>query len=250
MRTVGLCLVFICLGAALTQTVDLSTQEKPEWKRFVAERYLAYKSVFPVQSAQTQASLDKLIKEAAANKNQAVIDLNQKKGDPFLAKLFKNGLTSYTSTATVEAMEGIDADMLTEFSNYLADSLKIAAGARRDFMDQMSISAFADKNDWKEFAFIFKLNAGTAKYVSVLSVLDSKTNTLDFLVCDIKSGFELAPDVIISTHTKSSFFGLFKSTKVVITRRPAELTMESIELLFKFFKVSALEKFALYRNIK
>lgn len=249
MRTIGVFLMFVCVGAAFAQLADNGVAA-PEWKRFVSPRYQSYSNMKALGSAQTQASLDKLIKEAAANKQQAVYDLNQKKGDPFLAKLFKNGLSAYTSTATIEAMEGIDVNMLTEFSNYLADNLRIAAASRREFMDQMSISAFADKNDWKEFAFIFKLNAGTAKYVSVLSILDERTNTLDFLVCDIKSGFELAPDVIVSTHTKSSFFGLFKSTKIVVTRRPAELTMESIELLFKFFKVSALEKFKQFRNIK
>ena len=81
MRTVGLCLLFVCLGATLTQ--EISAPANQEWKRFVSDRYLAYKTVFPIQSAQTQASLDGLIKDAVANKNQAVYDLNQKKNDPF-----------------------------------------------------------------------------------------------------------------------------------------------------------------------
>lgn len=69
-------------------------------------------------------------------------------------------------------------------------------------------------------------------------------------MCDIRAGFEMAPDVILSTSSKSSWFGLFSKTTVKIVKKPAELTQSSIQLLFKFFKVSALEKFKKFRNIK
>ena len=204
---------------------------------------------FRLKSAKTQADLDKMLKEAVGTKDQVVYELNQKKGDPFLAKLFKNGITSYTSSAIVEGLEGVELNMLTEYSKYLADKMNIPASARPTFMDQLYLSSITDKNEWKEFEFMYKLNSGTAKYVSVMSVLDSNTNTLDFLNSDIKAGFELGPDVIISTKRRSSFFGLFSKTTIEITKRPAELTMQSIELLFKFFKVAAFEKFRAFRKV-
>jgi hypothetical protein len=204
---------------------------------------------FRLKSAQTQAELDRMLRDAVGTKDQVVYELNQKRGDPFLAKLFKNGITSYTSSAIVESLEGVELDMLNDYSVYLADKMSIPAHARPTFMDQLYLSSITDKNEWKEFEFLYKLNAGTAKYVSVMSVLDSNTNTLDFLNSDIKAGFELGPDVIISTRRRSSFFGLFSSTSIQITYRPAELTMQSIELLFKFFKVAAFEKFRAFRHI-
>lgn len=203
-----------------------------------------------LRSAQTQAELDGMLKNEAGQREQVMFELNQKKGDPFLAKLFKNGITHFTSSATVESVEGVDADLLMEYANYLADKLQIPANARPTFLDQLWLASITDRAEWKEIDFIYKLNAGTAKYVSVMSVTDIASNTMDFLVSDIKAGFELGPDVIVSTSTKKSFFGLFSSTKVVITYRPAELTRESIELLFKFFKVSAFDKFRAFRNIK
>jgi hypothetical protein len=204
---------------------------------------------FRLKSAQTQADLDKMLRDAVGSKDQVVYELNQKKNDPFIAKLFKNGITSYTSSAVVESLEGVEVDFLSEYTDFLADKMSIPANARPTFKDQLFLSSITDKNEWKEFEFLFKLNSGTAKYVSVMSVLDSRTNTLDFLNSDIKAGFELGPDVIISTKRRSYFFGLFSSTTIEITKRPAELTMQSIELLFKFFKVAAFEKFRAFRHI-
>lgn len=139
--------------------------------------------------------------------------------------------------------------MLEEYANFLADSILIPASSRSAFIDSMIASSFADRGEWTEFEFLYKVNAGTAKYVSVISNFNMDANTMDFLVCNIGNGFSMAPDVIITTHTKSKFFGLFSKTTIKTIAKPAELTQRSIELLFKFFKVAAFEKFAAFRNI-
>lgn len=200
-------------------------------------------------SSQTQAELDELLRQAAGQKEQVIYELNANKNDPFLARLFRNGLSSYTSSTVVELVEGVDSSMLGEYGNFLADSMSIPAKDRQNFLDSMMASAFAERGEWSEFDFMYKLNYGTAKYVSIICYGHTDSDTFDFLISDIKSGFEMAPDIIISTHTKSKFFGLFKTTTIKIDRRPAELTRESIELLFKFFKVAAFEKFAAFRRI-
>ena len=200
-------------------------------------------------SDQTQAELDDLLRKAAGQKEQVIHELNANKNDPFLARLFKNGLSSYTSSTVVELVEGVETNMLGEYANFLADTMSIPAKDRNIFLDSMMASAFADRGEWSEFDFMYKINQGTAKYVSIICYLHRNQDTFDFLISDIKSGFEMAPDIIISTHTKSSFFGLFSSTTIKIERRPAELTRQSIELLFKFFKVAAFEKFAAFRRI-
>ena len=200
-------------------------------------------------SDQTQAELDDLLRKAAGQKEQVIHELNANKNDPFLARLFKNGLSSYTSSTVVELVEGVETNMLGEYANFLADTMSIPARDRPNFLDSMMASAFADRGEWSEFDFMYKINQGTAKYVSIICYLHRDQDTFDFLISDIKSGFEMAPDIIISTHTKSSFFGLFSSTTIKIDKRPAELTRESIELLFKFFKVAAFEKFAAFRRI-
>lgn len=201
-----------------------------------------------LKSAKTQAELGRLMKAEAGTRDQVYIELNNNKNDPFLARLFKNGLTHYTSNAVIESIEGVDVPQLTAFSKYLADKLKLPEVMKRTLIDQLYLASISDKSEWKDIAFTYKLNIGEAKYMSVMTVTDEPSNTMDFLVCDIKAGFQMAPDILVTTVTKSKFFGLFKSTSIKIDRRPAELTDKSIDLLFKFFKVSAFDKFRKFRG--
>ena len=231
---------------AFEETISRLPKWLPKYHSFTR---LSLPQFHSLKSGKTQSQLDQLLRSAVGSKEAIVYELNQNKNDPFLAKLFKNGITSYTSSAIVESLEGVDAGMINEYAEHLSNSMGIPFGARATFKDQLFLSTLTEKNEWKELEFMFKVNQGTAKYISVMSVLDESTNTLDFLNSDIKAGFELGPDVIISTKTRSSFFGLFSRTTIEITKRPAELTMRSIELLFKFFKVAAYDKFRAFRRV-
>lgn|SRR3990167_2553053 len=199
-------------------------------------------------SAKTQAELGKIMKAEVATRDEIVQNLNNNKNDPFLARLYKNGLTHYTSASVIDSIEGVDSAQLTKFSNYLADKLALPSTMRRALIDQLYLASISDRAEWKDIAFTYKLNVGEAKYMSVMTVTDEASNTMDFLVCDIKAGFQMAPDILVTTVTKSKFFGLFKSTSIKIDRRPAELTDKSIDLLFKFFKVSVFDKFRKFKG--
>lgn len=201
-----------------------------------------------LKSAKTQADLGVMMKAEAGKRDEVVYELNANKNDPFIARLFKNGLTHFTSSAVIESIEGVDSPYLTEFSHYLADKLNLPAHIRTPLIDQLYLASISDRSEWKDIAFTYKLNIGEAKYMSVMTVTDEPSNTMDFVVCDIKAGFQMAPDILVSTVTKKSFFGLFSSTSIRIDRRPAELTDKSIDLLFKFFKVSAFDKFRQFRG--
>jgi len=201
-----------------------------------------------LKSAQTQAALGAMMRSEAGKRDEVVYELNANKNDPFIARLFKNGLTHFTSTAIIESIEGVDTPMLTEFSHYLADKLNLPGSMKTALIDQLYLASISDRSDWKDIAFTYKLNIGEAKYMSVMTVTDEPSNTMDFVVCDIKAGFQMAPDILVSTVTKKRFFGLFSSTSIRIDRRPAELTDKSIDLLFKFFKVSAFDKFRQFRG--
>lgn len=85
-------------------------------------------------SKQSQAELDQLIKNSASEKEQAIIDLNKNKNDPFLAKLFKNGLTSYTSSAVIENVEGVEQKMLNQYASFLAGNIGIPSNSRQEFI--------------------------------------------------------------------------------------------------------------------
>lgn len=200
-------------------------------------------------SPQSSAQLDNILKQSESEKNKVMYELNNNKNDPFIAKLFKNGISHYTSSATVESVEKVDAASFMDYAEYLTGVYGILPEKKADFKDTLEIASLASKGDWQAVDFIYKLNKGTAKYVSIMTTQDPATNTFDFLNANIQAGFELGPDVFVSTKSKSSFFGLFQSTTIEIKYLPAELTKKSIQLLFKFFKVSAFEKFKKFRHL-
>lgn len=194
--------------------------------------------------------IDKVIKETIASKGKAEKDLQDNRSDPFVSKLFSNGIKSFKSHSKVSYIQKIDANEFSGFTNYLASSLRIPSKDRKNFIDTLSASVWMDLNDWKEISFIFNLGKGQAKFVSIVVANDMSTNKIDVLISDVQSTFEIGDDIFVSTRTKKSFFGLFGSTKLVIKKVPAKMTRKSIELIFKFFKIVAFERFAAFRSIK
>lgn len=193
--------------------------------------------------------IDDVIKQTINSKADAVKDLNDNKNDPFVSKLFSNGMKSFQSSAKVQYIQEVDGDELSGFANFLAQSLNVPAVKRTSFIETVEASVWIDLNDWKEVSFVFDLGKGQAKYVSVVSAINTKTNKIDFLVADVQSTFEIGDDIFVSTRTKKSWFGLFGKTELIIQKVPAKMTEKSIELIFKFFKIVAFERFAQFRQI-
>lgn len=199
-------------------------------------------------SAESQAKLNEFLNESAKNKDTAYATLQKSQDDPFVVKLFKNGLTHFTSTASVESLEGVESCLFEDYYTHLIHKMAIAENTREDFRNEMRLAAFGSKGEWKSVDFVFKNSQSTAKYINVMCAYNDSLDEADFLIADIKAGFTLGPDVIVSTTTSKSLFGLISKTKLKIIYRPAELTEKSIQLIFDFFKLTALEKFAAFRR--
>ena len=199
-------------------------------------------------SPQSQAKLNEFLSESSKNKDTAFAELRKSQDDTFVVKLFKNGITHFSSSASVESLEGVERSMLKEYYQHLIQKMKIPANTQQEFIIEMRLAAMGSSGEWKSIDFLFKNSQGTAKYINVMCAYDDKLDEADFLIADIQASFELGPDVIVTTSTSKKFFGLFSSTKVKYVYRPAELTEKSIQLIFEFFKLAALEKFNAFRR--
>lgn len=214
----------------------------------MTQKYLILLSL-TLGSALSLTPINEVIKQTINQKASALKELNDNKKDPFIAKLFSNGMKTYSDSTKVQFIQQVDGDELSGFANFLSTSLRIPTGKKASFIDTVQASVWMDVNDWKELSFVFDMGKGQAKYVSVVAAANSTTNKLDFLIADIQSNFEIGDDIFVSTYTKKSFFGLFGSTKLVIKKVPAKMTEKSIDLIFKYFKIVAFERFAKFRSI-
>lgn len=199
-------------------------------------------------TAESQAKLTEFLNESAKNKDTAYAELRKNQNDPFVAKLFKNGVTHFTSSASVESLEGVEQFMFEDYYNHLIAKMQIPPSTQEDFRMEMRLATMGSRGEWKSVDFLFKNSRATAKYVNVMCAYDDRVDEADFLIADVQASFELGPDVIVTTSTKSSFFGLFSKTQIKYIYRPAELTEKSIQLIFEFFKLAALEKFTAFRR--
>lgn len=195
------------------------------------------------------SAVDAAIKDTVNQKGAAQQDLNANKADPFVAKLFTNGLTKFESASSVQYLQKVPHGALDNFVNYLVRMLGVPADKQVDFKDTIHASAYMENNEWKEFDFIYRQNGtGGAKYSSIL-VFNIDGTAFDFLIADVKATFELGDDIFVSTSTKSKFFGLSSKTEVQIRKVPAVMTQKSIDLIFKFFKIVAYDSFAKFRGL-
>ena len=219
-----------------------------KFKRFHAFSKDGFKTMKGLGSAETQSKLTKFLADSAKNKQSAYTALYENKDDPFIVKLYKNGLTYFSQAASVESLEGVEKVMLDEYYSHLIVQMNVPANVRDEFRAEMKLTAFGSMGDWKSIDFIFKNSKGTAKYINVMCATDRTVRESDFLIADVRASFELGPDLVVTTSTSSAFFGLIKWTKVKMVKRPAEISENTIRLLFNFFKLAAFEKFIAFRQ--
>ena len=171
-----------------------------------------FKMLRGLGGAESQAKLNEFLDGSTKNKEDAYAVLRQSQDDPFVVKLYKNGLTHFSSSASIESLEGVEECMFSEYFDHLAQKMAIPAEKKSNFIDEMVLAVMGSRGEWKSIDFLFKNARATAKYVNCMAAFDSNTSEADFLIADIKASFELGPDVFVTTSTSSSFFGLFSRT--------------------------------------
>jgi hypothetical protein len=202
-----------------------------------------------LKSVKGYSEFDSMIRKAIAIKEQVVSTLS-KKTDPFVVKLFKNGITSYTGRTKVEVLENVDSMKVRDYCSYLVRRLNVKSSDQPTLVDTLSMASFIEKTTWKELDFQFKpTGSGSATMAAVNAYLDPNTGKVEFVNWVIEAAFEIGPDIIVSTETRSWFFGLFSETKTIYTKRPAEISQETIKYLFDFFKASAFDKIRALRKV-
>ena len=180
---------------------------------------------------------------SAAQKDKAWQDLYNKQGDPFVAKLFKNGITHFSSSTSLEADEGVEKKDLDEYCNHVVGKLGVPAGDRPSVIGEMKLAALSTEGETKIMSAVFKSGpGGSGRFVTILSAKDKVTKEYDFVLINVQASFEIGPDIIAVTVQKSALWGLIRWKETHYIKRAAEISEETINLVFDFFKFAAFEK--------
>eukprot|EP00178_Gracilaria_changii_P015653 TRINITY_DN43883_c0_g1_i1.p1 TRINITY_DN43883_c0_g1~~TRINITY_DN43883_c0_g1_i1.p1 ORF type:complete len:252 (+),score=52.33 TRINITY_DN43883_c0_g1_i1:1-756(+) len=250
MKSVFVLALIVCSVA----TFEIGSQEHAEQynklKRFlVGETFEEH--VRLVGDAASDAALDDLIKKQVGKKPQVEAEMKKQGAvDPKIAKVYQNGLSKFSMSQHITMVKGISLNMLGEYITYVInDELRIPAPKNKEVRATLTDLEYMDNAKWTDMSVLYNdKNAGAASYLNILGAI-SGANTVDVLHVQVGGAFTLHDDILVTTSMSTGFLGLFGKTKVKITRRPATLTKEALDLLFQYFSIGAFERFKSYRRI-
>ena len=194
-------------------------------------------------SATTLEEFRKFFNQASSQKAQAWEEIRSKSGDEHVGKLFRNGITKFTNTATLEHDEGVDMNDVLGYANHVADKFGFQGKRRESFVNEIELASMGRFAETQIISTVFADGKGNGHFVMILVACDFDTNDADYVIIDISAAFEIGPDTFVTVKQKSALFGLIRWSEVQWHSIPATLTKESLELIFNFMKYAALEKF-------
>lgn len=186
---------------------------------------------------------------------QIVIDLKKSIETTTKSEIIKTivnrGFTSFEESATIQEIKGVSDSNLELFASIIRQNIELPPEYEKTLKDEIEMIQWEDENNWIIVTLVFSINSGgDCKYITILGRHDFEAKNSHWLVADIKAHFALAPAIYVVREKKSYLGGLWSSEKDVIVLKPQSLTMDQVTLLFQFFEVIAIERFAEFRNLR
>lgn len=155
------------------------------------------------------------------------------------------GLKNFAQHAEIQQLHGVSHDYISEFQSWLSLEINLPKRYGTYVKDMVDIVSHAESNEWTMFQLLFSTgHAATCRCVVVLGRNDRSTRMFDWLIADVNAEFEFAPDLMVVRHSKSSLAGLQHSSWDEVLEVPHAINRDDLSLLFDFFNVVVLERFA------
>lgn len=157
--------------------------------------------------------------------------------------LYRTDFKRFKQSAEVVYYESVKDSDLPNFLEYISRIFSIPDTDKKEFAETFELVAFSDGQESITFKIVSSVNGTKCKYI--LIVADRKDSvTTEWLIADIKATFELSPNLLFMTETRSNYLGLFKTTAPRIVKIPNNLDSNDLMQIIKYFDVIAFEKFA------
>lgn len=157
-----------------------------------------------------------------------------------ISRITRFGFTYFNQKSTVLKALDIPASRADEFIRALA--LDYNLPSKGSFMLGLT---YSDDFTWDSIQYLYSPSMnGSYRSLTLFKNGDSVKNTASFFIVDIDVNWDLAPDLLIITKTKSILGGLWSSTKQSIQEVPHILTLDEAMKLQQFFMVIAMGNLA------
>ena len=165
-----------------------------------------------------------------------VIQVLKSSSSVTIERIIRFGFNYFNQKSTVLKVIGIPSERTDEFVKAVIMDYNLPS--KGSFMLGLT---YSDDFAWEQIQYLYSPSMnGTYRSVTLFKNGDSIDNTASFFIVDIDAGWELAPDLLLITKSKSILGGLFSSSKQSIQEVPHALTIDEAVKLQQFFMLVAI----------
>lgn len=217
-------------------------------------RMLSYFDSEVVQPGKTRNSVDRNGSENINNKLQAlassissvlstvkdIIQVFKSSKSVTIQRIVRFGFTYFKQKSTTLRVFDIPDSRTSEFVNALI--LDFNLPSKGSIMVGLT---YSDDFAWDQEKWLYSPGMNDKyRYLALFKNGDSVKNTASFFIIDIDSDWNLAPDLLMITKSRSVLGGLWSSTTQSIQEVPHALTIDEAVMLEKFFMLVAIGNMA------
>ncbi len=224
------------------------SQTEPEFlKMLFAESDTSHSTLAHSSSADKPSTWDYLIEafgKLSNNWAKFVDAFKNTRNTEIKERVLGLGFDYFSRQAEIQVYKGVKREYFYNYLEHLKARLKVPNYRTEDIKEMLEQIQFTDNNVWSAFDLLFFIDTqGNVKYASILASFNESGN-YDFIYCDIKAEFKLAPDVLVVRKYLSVLGGVWEDSNNYIKRIPTTLNEEDVQIVVQFFHIVAFKGFA------
>ena len=168
--------------------------------------------------------------------------------DTLLQTMTDQGYKTFMDKTTVNVAQGIPDKYWSTFVNHMSTNLFSPQSQMLNFQNYVMDIQYVGSDSWSAIDLSFSEPTGAVcHYLLITSAKNDINQTHSWVHANVEAAFTLAPNILVISHEKSSFF----SDKVTLELRevPAGLKISDFQGVFSLLRVIALKSIATMINL-
>lgn len=209
--------------------------------------------VAPSLSIDPESPIYKTIQSFAVEYPAIKEDIEDPKNyDATLKPIVQSGMAQYKENVAITSYNGVQPDSVEPFLDYVFESFSIPEKFKTEMRKAIDAVKEVKQGEIVSANCVFSVEetSDECKYFNIVGQRNKK-NEYEFLVGDVQSTFKLEEDSIgIKTNKALDWDGLKEDSSKAAVVKPAKLTDEELEKLFKYFQTVVFKGIAELYDIK
>jgi len=163
--------------------------------------------------------------------------------DTILQTMTDQGYKTFMDKTMVSVSQGIPDKYWSTFVGHMSTNMLIPQSQLLNFQNYVMDTQYVGSDSWSALDLSFSEPTGAVcHYLLITSAKNDINNTYSWVHANIEAAFTLAPNIMVISHEKSSFFS--ESVTLELREVPAGIKMSDFQGIFSLLRVIALKSIA------